>query len=65
LRELHKDAPDPRVAHEREIGEVIAFPEVGGSIIDTNAEPLDHTADGIFGRETATPAPDVVDVNIP
>jgi putative transposase len=27
---LDKDAPDPRVAHEREIGEVIAFPEVGG-----------------------------------
>jgi hypothetical protein len=27
---LNKDAPDPRVAHEREIGEVIAFPEVGG-----------------------------------
>ena len=27
---LDKDAPDPRVAQERESGEVIAFPEVGG-----------------------------------
>ena len=27
---LQKDAPDPRAAHERELGEVIAFPEVGG-----------------------------------
>jgi putative transposase len=27
---LQKDAPDPRATHERELGEVIAFPEVGG-----------------------------------
>ena len=27
---LDKDAPDPRVAHARELGEVIARPEVGG-----------------------------------
>ncbi len=27
---LDKDAPDPRVAHARELGEVIACPEVGG-----------------------------------
>ncbi len=27
---LEKDAPDPRVAHQRDPGEVIAFPEVGG-----------------------------------
>ncbi len=27
---LQKDAPDPRATHERKLGEVIAFPEVGG-----------------------------------
>ncbi len=27
---LEKDAPDPRVTHQRELGEVTAFPEVGG-----------------------------------
>ncbi len=27
---LQKDAPDPRVAHQRELGEVTALPEVGG-----------------------------------
>lgn len=27
---LDKDAPDPRSAHQRELGEVTAFPEVGG-----------------------------------
>ncbi len=27
---LEKDAPEPRAMHERELGEVVAFPEVGG-----------------------------------
>ena len=27
---LEKDAPDPRAVHNRGLGEVIAFPEVGG-----------------------------------
>ncbi len=27
---LEKDAPEPRAVHDRELGEVIAFPEVGG-----------------------------------
>jgi hypothetical protein len=27
---LDKDAPDPRSVHQRELGEVTAFPEVGG-----------------------------------
>jgi hypothetical protein len=27
---LEKDAPEPRAVHERELGEVVAFPEVGG-----------------------------------
>jgi len=27
---LEKDAPDPRAVHDRDPGEVIAFPEVGG-----------------------------------
>jgi hypothetical protein len=30
LKELEKDAPDPRVAHQRELGEVTALPEIGG-----------------------------------
>jgi transposase InsO family protein len=27
---LEKDAPEPRAVHDRELGEIVAFPEVGG-----------------------------------